>query len=184
MVIRFAGSLNPMFTELRAALEAKDQEVARRHAHSISGAAGNLSADGLRRLAKTLELAIKFEQGDVSRMLEELEREAARIMEGVRQLRESRPAVTSSADEEPAATTTSLPERDARRLRTMLEELAAALEEGDYDGIGTAAGKLKSASVPAGMRTDYERLTDLVDAFEYVEAAGLVRIMQERLPVE
>ncbi|HAV61971.1 MAG TPA: hypothetical protein DCY13_06365, partial [Verrucomicrobiales bacterium] len=137
MVIRFAGGLKRTLGELHAAIESEDRETAQRHAHSIAGAAGNLSADSLRRVAKTLELGLKFEQGNLKAMLADVEREMARIAEGVRQLRSMidspEPTEETAAPPPPAE----LSPADVRRLRTLLEELAASLEEGDYDAIGS-----------------------------------------------
>lgn len=170
-VVEFAEGLPSVFEELRAALAVADHDLARRHAHSVAGTAGSVSADTLRRLAKTLELALKFEQGDAARMLADLEREAARVMEAARQLA----AMFGSA---PEVTATPI---GVRRLATILEELSAALEDGEMEGIGQAVAKLKSESLPARMQAGYERLSELIDNFEYADAAVMVRAMIEQI---
>jgi len=174
MVIHFAEGLPQTFGELRAALAAADRDAARRHAHTLAGAAGSFSADALRRLAKTLELALKFEQGDASRMLAELEREAARVMEAARQL-----GARFADDVGPAVAPIPAAPPGGRKLLTILEELSAALDEGEIEAIGQAVGKLKSAPRPAGMQAGYERLSELIDNFEYADAAAVVRTLME-----
>ncbi len=174
-VIHFAEGLPQTFGELRSALAAADHETARRHAHSVAGAAGTFAADTLRRLAKTLELALKFEQGDAARMLTDLEHEAGRVMEAARQL-----ATTVSDDPGEQAPSGSPAPPAKRRLLTILEELSAALDEGELEAIGPVVDKLKAESLPDALQADYDRLSELIDSFEYADAAVMVRSMMER----
>lgn len=176
VAIQFARDLAQTFAGLRAALESQDHATARRHAHSLAGAAGNLSADTIRRLAKTLELALKFEQGDYSKMLNDLEHEAARITEGIRQLEAMDPAPSSG----PAPAKTR-PSPATRKLQTVLDELAAALEEGEIDAISHAVGNLKKHQLPKDIQPSYDRLSELVDGFDYAEAVEVVRSIQARV---
>lgn len=166
-----------MFKELRESIEAEDDETARRHAHSIAGAAGNLSADILRRHAKTLELAIKFGQGGYEKMLADVESETARVMAGIQQFE----VLVEGADKKDPVIETPASPADVRRLQTVLEELIAALNEGDLESIGQAAGKLKERSLPGSIAEDFDRLTELVDGFDYADAIDLVKSMQGRL---
>lgn len=73
-----------MVGELRAAIEQNEHEEARRLAHELADAAGELSVHELRRHAKTIELAIKFGQGSLDGMLSDLDREALRVWSGIR----------------------------------------------------------------------------------------------------
>ncbi len=176
MIGHFAGGLPGIFGELRSALAAADHDAARAHAHSLAGAAGNFSADALRRLAKTLELALKFEQGDATKMLAELEHEAGRVMEAARQIE----AMFASEPDEPLPDVPA-PPPGSRKLLTILEELSAVLDEGDLEAIGQAVGRLKAESLPDSLQADYERLSELIDNLEYADAAGIVRSMMDRL---
>ncbi len=181
---RFGGGLGQICQDLRAALAAQDNDSARRHAHALAGAAGSLSADTLRRLAKTLELALKFEQGDTQAMVAELEHEAARVAEGIRQLTALPEASSPNTTAEPADVGEPLdPARptDTRPIQAALEELAVALDGGDFDAISQRAEKLKSIDLPTTLAADYECLTEMVDNFDHAEAAALVRSMQERI---
>ena len=181
--VRFGATLGQTCQDLRAALATQDTDAARRHAHALAGAAGELSADRLRRLAKTLELALKFEQGDTQAMVADLEREAARVAEGIRQfdaLPESKPPDGQPAAAPAAPAELSAP-LDTRKLQTALEELAAALEEGDFEAISPRAARLKAIALPAALAANYECLSEMVDNFDYAEAAAVVRSMQGRL---
>ena len=73
MLNRFAAGQPKTVEDLRTALEANDREAARRHAHSIAGAAGNLGAESLRQVAKELEIALKEPEGDVTSLFTRLE---------------------------------------------------------------------------------------------------------------
>lgn len=174
LVTRTASEVTRVFGDLRTALAAGDGEVAQRQAHALAGVAGEVSADALRRLAKTLELAIKFDQGDTAAMLAELEREAARIVEGAGQLN----ALAGGAGRPaPARETVGT----ARRWQTALEELAMALEDAEVEAIGQAVAKLKSQHPPESARSDFEQLCECVDNTEYAEAAGIARRLIDRL---
>lgn len=174
LVTRTASEVTRVFGDLRTALAAGDGEVAQRQAHALAGVAGEVSADTLRRLAKTLELAIKFDQGDTAAMLAALEREAARIVEGAGQLN----ALAGGAGRPaPARETVGT----ARRWQTALEELAMALEEAEVEAIGQAVAKLKSQHPPESARSDFEQLCECVDQTDYAEAAGIARRLIDRL---
>lgn len=173
MVIEFAVTLEKTFGDLQAALAANDHGAARDRAHSLAGAAGHISADNLRRLAKTLELGLKFEQGDLDKISSDLRHEAARLMNGIRQLEAldvSEPGPTASAKRPPSPT--------SRKLQTVLEELAAALDDGEIDPIRQAVDRLKSQALPEELQAHYERLSECVDGLDYTEAAEVVRSMQ------
>jgi two-component system, sensor histidine kinase and response regulator len=174
LVTRTAGEVTRVFGDLRTALAAGDGEMAQRQAHALAGVAGEVSADALRRLAKTLELAIKFDQGDTAAMLAELEREAARIVEGAGQLNALAGSAARPAPAREAVGT-------ARRWQTALEELALALEEAEVEAIGQAVAKLKSQHPPESARSDFEQLCECVDQTDYAEAAGIARRLIDRL---
>ncbi|MBI1176656.1 PAS domain-containing protein [bacterium] len=173
LVIEFAGTLERMFGDLQSALSANDHEAARELAHSLAGAAGHISADNLRRLAKTLELGLKFEQGDLDKITSDLHLEAARLMNGIRQLE-----TLDAGEPAPMPTVKRPPSPTSRKLQTVLEELAAALEDGEIDPIRQAVDRLKSQSLPEELQAHYERLSECVDSLDYTEAAEVVRSMQ------
>ncbi|GEM_PF-685430 len=177
MILRFSGSLAQTFKDLLGAIDSKDDEAARRHAHSIVGAAGNLSADGLRRHAKTLELALKFGQGGYQDTVAELEAEAARVIAGIQQFE----ALAGGPSKKEIAPTQTASPAQLRKLQTVFEELIAALGEGDLEGISQVAGKLKDLPLPDTISGDFDRLTELVDGFDYADAIELARSMQGRI---
>ena len=59
---KLATALPERLAEVRRALDANDLEEARRHAHSIAGAAGSAGAMKVHVRAKTLEKAVKDDQ--------------------------------------------------------------------------------------------------------------------------
>jgi len=67
-------------TSLRTSLQAGDIAVARRHAHTIKGAAGNVSASALRETARAMEkLAEQGNLAGVEQLLIELDRRVEEI---------------------------------------------------------------------------------------------------------
>ncbi|MBL8111759.1 MAG: response regulator [Acidobacteria bacterium] len=59
LLLRFAASEPATLAALEKAIEAGDRESARRHAHSLGGAAGTVGAADLAHSAKALELALR-----------------------------------------------------------------------------------------------------------------------------
>jgi HPt (histidine-containing phosphotransfer) domain-containing protein len=176
LLLQFAKGQRRMVRDLRAALLDEDAEEARRHAHSLAGAAGNLSILELRRLAKTVELAIKFGQGNLEGMMDDLEREAARVFAGLDMLAEVRRSTAPVA-----ATPTVASPGSAAAVGLVLAGLAAALESGDLDTIQRAEVALREITLPPQHDTDLTRLRDFVAAFDHVPAAELARDLARRL---
>ncbi len=69
--------------ELREALEEENHPEARALSHGLAEAAGAHGLENLRRLAKTIELALRFGEGNLPAMLAELETEAERLARAV-----------------------------------------------------------------------------------------------------
>ncbi len=206
MLLRFPKAGRRTLTELRDALEAGDAEAARRHAHSLAGAAGNLSVETLRRLAKTLELALKAGTGNYDGLYRELAQEAERVWNALEQLRPApapgaqplvaeastasapaapgsttpesveKPAATSG--ETPAATSIAGPEAD--HLRLLLAELTAQLDAGDPDASASLIGELERLPLAPVDASDLDALKALVEEFNFAEAAGVARKLVAR----
>jgi two-component system sensor histidine kinase/response regulator len=78
MFVEFAGEYQKEFStfcdDFRGVLDAGDLETARRNAHSLKGAAGNIGAVNLQAAAKALEHACKEEDvPEIRRQLESVE---------------------------------------------------------------------------------------------------------------
>jgi HPt (histidine-containing phosphotransfer) domain-containing protein len=171
MLRQFATGQSRIVRELRAAIEAGDREEGRRLAHSLAGAAGNLSAHALRRHAKTIELAIKFNQENLEGMLIEVEEEASRVFAGIRLLDE----VPSEPAPEQVVVTTG--DGSSRKLRDALQSLAGNLELGDLDAIQQGMEALQKLGLPRELAPDGRRLGELVAGFDHVQASELARRM-------
>lgn len=75
-LFRFADGQSQTLVDLQTAFASGDRETARQHAHSLAGAAGNVSADDLGALAKRLELALKDQAGGYDLLFDDLVGEA------------------------------------------------------------------------------------------------------------
>jgi len=184
MLLQFGKGQARIMKDLREAVENEDAEAARRLSHSLAGAAGNLSAHELRRLAKTIELAVKLRQGNLQTMLAELDQEAARVFKGLEILAELRSAPAVDA-KNPAST--SEPKRSepspalsGSDLSQRFLGLADHLDNGDLDAIQNSLEALKSAAGPLTEETDFAQLESQIADFNHGDAAELARSLATR----
>jgi HPt (histidine-containing phosphotransfer) domain-containing protein len=166
LLARFPAGARRTIEDLREALESGDAEEARRHAHSLAGAAGNFSVEIVRRLAKTLELAIKAGTGDYEKLFAELCTEAERTLAAIDQAcgAAAAPAPTAALENPPAA--------DPEPARLFLGELADQLDSGDPDAAVRLLAELERVGLPPAAVAE---LRQLVDDFEFGAAAARAR---------
>ncbi len=183
MLGRFPAGARRELNDLREALETGDAEAARRHAHSLAGAAGNLSVETVRRLAKTLELAIKSQTGNYETLYAELAGEATRVLAGIEQMAANaaplprpvaEPTAAASGPEPPPVT-------DSASVILLLEELAAQLESGDPDAADRLLAELAKSGLPGAAPEEFAGLRQLVAEFDFAAAATLARDMAKRV---
>ena len=85
MLGRFARGQRKTIKDLRSSLASGDRNAARRHAHSIAGAAGNLGAVSLHEQSKALEMALKGGEANVTGYLDAVLTETERVFVGIEQ---------------------------------------------------------------------------------------------------
>jgi two-component system sensor histidine kinase/response regulator len=113
---RFADSETQVVSEIRRALAANDTSTARRLAHSLKGAAGNLGADSLSQLAAKAEDALVQNQG-IEGALEALSGSVDGVVSAIRAALPGEPVPPDSdTSVDPAVMTQSL-----ARLKKLLE---------------------------------------------------------------
>ncbi len=162
MLLRFADSQRPTLEELAQAVASRDAETARRHAHSIAGAAGNLGADRLRGLARELEIAARDGLLDsLPSLLRLVADEARRVFDGIEALRTPSPEAAKAASWSPI---------DPARLREALESLKVALSDFDLSGSSDALDTLAALGTPADWRPDLNGLRQRIDDYNFDEA--------------
>ncbi len=174
MLLQFAEGQRAGMIALRAALKAGESEELRRLSHSMAGAAGNLSMHELRRLARTVELGVRFGQGNLEAMVDDLEREAERVFTGLDALavlRTRPPAAERRREGTPVV------EQDGR---AGLENLLTRLEEGDIEAIQSALDLLSGFPPPSELAAVVERVRALAASFEYERAIGIAREALQR----
>ena len=168
MLLRFADGQREIFAALRTAVAARDTAMAARHAHAIAGAAGNLGADGLRLAARALEDAGRSGRTDLATLLADLEDRGAIVFRSIAALRRA----PNLADERSAAPF------DAEAIRTVLQRLAAALDNYDMSAATAAVAALGTSGFPAWGIEDVDRLRLCVDEYEFGEARSIaVRLL-------
>ncbi len=161
MLLRFADGQPATLKELRDAMDAKDWEAARRHAHSIAGAGGNLSAVELRIRAKALEMAIKDQQGDFEHLYSDVNEELQNVLSAINEMRPKEDTNSTTA-EKPV---------DGPILKAALDDLKARLDEGDMGAIETAMDTIGKLGIPADLKSGLETIRQQIDGYDYFAAS-------------
>ena len=168
MVKRFGAGQPKTVEDLREALKVNDRETARRHAHSIAGAAGNLGAETLHRRGKELEKALTDDDGEVTTLFADLETEAERVIEGIQRLSQGAKNSTGTQAEGKMS-----PVMDDAQISKLLNTLKEDLGTGDLDALSGGMAELVS-SIPSEYKGPVESLRDLIDSYDFEEAAEIV----------
>ncbi len=151
---------------IRAALEADDRATAEREAHTLKGVAGNIGADDVQAVAKTVEVHIKQEK-DTDAALKALDRTLSILIESLS-------AVTVS--NKPARADTAI--RAAHDLVPLLDKLQALLEESDAEAIDLVT-QIESQLKDDESRDRMQAIGDHIDDFEFDEALELLSALRE-----
>jgi len=168
---RFADSESQVVSEIRRALAANDTSTARRLAHSLKGAAGNLGAESLSELAAKAEAALGRNQG-VDAALEALSGSLYAVVAGIRAALPGEP-VPSSSDASVDSTT----------MAESLARLKQLLETDD----GEAADFLLDARpvlLKFLTREEIATLQGQVGSFDYAHALQSVSQVASRLSLK
>lgn len=172
MLLRFAESQPNTLKDLRAAMDQPDWEAARRHAHSIAGAGGNLSAVELRVRAKALENAIKDQTGNYEPLYTAMVEELERVLGSIR-------TITPAPDAAPAAVPSG--PFDAAALGRALAALVESLESGDLDATQQHLAECEQAGVPAPLMPDFARVRKFADDYAFAEAGEVAAALRTKL---
>ena len=169
MLLHLAKTLPKTHNELREAMDQEEWEPARRHAHSIAGSSGNLSADDLSKTAKALEMAIKNREGDFEALYSSMLSELKQVLASINSLdpMTTKPGILSMS-------TPSVPVENSV-LKDTLGKLLAVLEEGDMDGIEAALEKCRKTGFTTDTRDRLLDADQLIKDFDYFAAADIVK---------
>jgi PAS domain S-box-containing protein len=168
LLFRFVEGQRKTLEDLRAAVAAADAAAVRRHAHALVGAAGNLGADTLFEAARALEEAARGGHADTGGLFAAVDASATALFAAIEALRQ--PASDAPTDRPPAESGPV----DPARLQAVLEKLQRTLADFDLSGSSDALEEFARLGLPAAERADAERLRQLVDGYEYDEAAAIV----------
>jgi hypothetical protein len=162
LLTAFAANQPGLTDELREAVAARNAETAALKAHALAGAAGNVSADDLYRLAKSLETAAKNRDWpEADRLVEAVDRESSRVR-------------AAAAGLEAAATApgprTPPDEYTDAELIERLERLQTHLADFDPVGAQDAVAALDRTRIPDRLKDDLDRLIRSVSDLAYDDA--------------
>jgi HPt (histidine-containing phosphotransfer) domain-containing protein len=175
MLGRFASGQQQTIDDLQTALTVGNRETARRHAHSIAGAAGNLGAEALGERGKALETALKEGVAEVSDLLDAVLAEGERVSMAVQGVSSETP--TSKDSPRGQRKDISL---DASQISMILQTLKENLAAGDLDALSTDLSGLDSG-VPTVFQDQVKGLRDHVEGYEFDEAIELVENLLNQL---
>ncbi len=164
MLFRFADNQSKTRLDLVHAMRTGDSSAARRHAHSIAGAAGNVSATELSARARALESAFRDQLGDQEKLFLEMDVELTRVVESINALR-PKDGVIEAESSTPV---------DPQRLTEALEDLRAKLDEGDMDSLEASVRAVGAMTFPAGQAEDWANAKQLIEDYDYSAAAERV----------
>jgi CheY-like chemotaxis protein len=166
---KFADNQENAVAQVRAAVEADDQELAVRTAHSLKGASGALGAVAVQEVAGQLEARLKESLKGIDESLYE---ELAKILEtsiGLIRSASGTPAAESDAPTEPIEITAEILERLAsvqQQLEDFDSEAEDTLEALSTELQGSEAGSLlapiRKAVAGYDMESAAEQLADVI----------------------
>ena len=162
LLIRFADVQPPLRDSLGEALDAGDFKAARDYAHSIVGAAANLSVEELRVRARELEMALKDESGDYDSLFISMSEELTRVLSSIDDLRPRRDTVVEELVVDVVA------------LKNLLLDLKASLDDADMEKSEKAVASIEEIGIPAELRDLVSSIGFLVGKYLYPAAAELV----------
>jgi signal transduction histidine kinase/DNA-binding response OmpR family regulator len=177
MLGRFARGQRKAIDDLRSSLASSDRNAARRHAHSIAGAAGNLGADSLHEQSKALEMALKEGEANVTRYLDAVLTETERVFVGIEQSSGQGP--TGAQPEGDGAGL----QLDPQKIVEVLGGLKKSLTACNLDAASSAIEMLQT-SLPAGSQQNFQKLRELVEAYDFDEAEDMVNHLLDQLSAE
>jgi CheY-like chemotaxis protein/HPt (histidine-containing phosphotransfer) domain-containing protein len=169
----FGRGQSEVVAEIRAALDEDDLETARRHAHTVKGAGGNIGAGALSEAAAALETSLKSEECDEA-LLETFEREMERVLDGLAQV---------LAEDEPTVTVGEAREADPVAVAPFLREIAG-LVESDLTEAQERVEALAEHLAGTPLAGDQAELADRLDGFDTDGALETLRRMAAALEID
>ncbi|MET0046497.1 MAG: response regulator, partial [Sedimenticola sp.] len=147
------------------ALQAADQEEARRLAHSLKGAAGNIGAAELRESAKAVEFAISEQQPDdvLRQLIDAMSRDLKKTIDGIDVLLPAQPKSSSAT----------APGISDEELLDILHQLSPMLHAGETD----AARLLPDLNRSTGSEQSdlaLKKVRSMINDYDFESAADLV----------
>ncbi|MEN6625777.1 MAG: PAS domain S-box protein [Candidatus Sumerlaeia bacterium] len=158
MLRRFRQNQSRILDQLAEAVKKGDFDAIRLHAHSIAGAAGNISADRLHAACKALEAKGRDHEPDLAGEYARVVDEARVVFESLDKLGDGKQAPESAAQAP----------LDAGELAAGIEKLDAALGLGDLGAINDAMKSLAPLGRVAAAQ--FEKLAQMVEDYEYASA--------------
>jgi CheY-like chemotaxis protein/HPt (histidine-containing phosphotransfer) domain-containing protein len=177
LLLRFSGGQTEVFEELRQAVENGDRENVRLLAHSLAGAAGNISATALRKAAKDLEHAAAGDKGGDEAGLPEysaaMEREFDVVIGSINSL--------ASVDDRTGIKPAPSSRLDLKQLLSYLQKLEPHLKRRYAKESGAIIDEISRLTWPEDLKDNLEELDGLVRKYRLKQAYPVLESIMKRL---
>jgi CheY-like chemotaxis protein/HPt (histidine-containing phosphotransfer) domain-containing protein len=177
LLLRFSGGQTEVFEELRQAVENGDRENVRLLAHSLAGAAGNISATALGKAAKDLEHAAAGDKGGDEAGLPEysaaMEREFHVIISSIASL--------ASVDDRTGIKPAPSSRLDLKQLLSYLQKLEPHLKRRYAKESGAIIDEISRLTWPEDLKDNLEELDGLVRKYRLKQAYPVLESIMKRL---
>lgn len=161
-------------TASKESLERGDVESAKRMAHTIKGAAGNMGAVALYEAAGELESGIRENRPELDNLLHYFEKSLNQVLQSISGLKET------PAPEIPANPDQSVP-LDIPEINALMAKLADLLEDGDSES-EDHIDDLKKHLFCAEFKTEMQRLEEQIGDYDYDEALETLAEIAKKIP--
>ncbi len=179
ILTRFLDDYPPARSQIEAALESGDQELAQRLAHTIKGVAGNIGAMELQAAAGDVEKAIKQQKHEqLGGLLETFDEALKTVLKSVESyLAEQSDADRSDAKEAGAEAIVADPEE----LSTLLEQLEPFVEKRRPKQSKEIMNEITSQHWPEPLSNQIDQIDKLIGKYKFKDALPLIQALKSQI---
>lgn len=175
---RLVETQSGVASAIHQALAEHDHDLAKRIAHNIKGAAGNLGATGVEAAAERLGKALnQGSPSEITPFLADFEQQVNDLMQCLREQISPKRESSVSVHDQPTAPSTSLAE-----LRSALDDLIPHLKTRKPKKCAEAVQVIQALSWPAALQEDVRQLAQRVRQYQFSESLTLLDSLQQKLP--
>ncbi len=177
MLLKIFSDQQILMEDIREAMKKGDLNLLERHAHSLSGSAGNISAHGLQCAAQNLEhVAGAKKPGDLPLLLAALQKEYDLVLSSLDLLRQwnAKFQKPDSASGKP----------DLALISEALSRLGQHLVKFDPKGSESMMMEMLDLSWPKGFESDLSQLERRINRYKFKDAINILSAIETKMKEE